>query len=49
MAKLSEWADTTDANGEIVNFNVANAITDSFKFKRKITSKTGKNCIKMWI
>ena len=49
MAKLSEWADTTYANGEIVNFNEANAITDSFKFKQKITGKTDKNCIKMWI
>ena len=29
-----------DANGEIVSFNVANAITHSFWFKQKIISET---------
>ena len=29
------------ANGEIVDFNITNAITDSFKFKQEIAGETG--------
>ena len=32
-----------DDNGAIVNFNGANAITDLFKIKVKITGQTGDN------
>ena len=32
-----------DANDEIVDFNVANAITNSFKRKPKISAETGNN------
>ena len=30
-------------NSEIADFNIANAITDLFKIKRKITGQTGNN------
>ena len=36
-----------DDNGGIVDFTVANSITDLFKIKEKITSKTGDNDTKM--
>ena len=32
-----------DVNSEIDDFNIANAITDLFKIKRKITGQTGNN------
>ena len=32
-----------DVNSEIAHFNIANAITDLFKIKRKITGQTGNN------
>ena len=32
-----------DVNSEIADFNIANAITDLFKIKRKITGQTGNN------
>ena len=36
-----------DDNGGIVDFTVANSITDLFKIKEKITSKTGDDDTKM--
>ena len=32
-----------DVNSEIAHFNIANAITDLFKIKRKITGQAGNN------
>ena len=32
-----------DANGELVDFNIANAINNLFKLQQKITGKTGNN------
>ena len=33
---------TVDANGAIVDFIIANSITDSFKVQKTITGQTGK-------
>ena len=45
IAILQRWTDW-DANGAIVDFIIANSITDSFKVQKIITGKTGNNSTK---
>ena len=43
LRKYCRDKSAVDDNGAIVNFNGANAITDLFKIKVKITGQTGDN------
>ena len=43
MEFYDKIVESLNDNGVIADFNIANAITDSFKFKEKIRGQTGKN------